>query len=165
MNVPRIAYVRSGDLVYGYDGMKEARSAYELKSKQWQASIDTLQHDLQRAISEYNLQYAKLSVKERGEREALLKNQENNLGTYSQSMQEQAQKEDTKMTEGVLNQVNSFVETYAEEHGYDIVIGTTQSGNLLYGKNYMDITDELLKALNESYKGNSPGQPSQLEGK
>lgn len=165
MNVPRIAYVRSGDLVYGYEGMKEARTAYELKTTQWQANIDTLQSDFQRAVNAYNLEYSKLSTKERSERETLLRQQEDNLSLYSKNIQEQAHKDDTKMTEGVLNQVNSFVEEYAKERGYDIVIGTTQSGNLLYGTNYMDITDELLKALNENYKSSSPEKASELTGK
>lgn len=162
---PKIAYVRSGDLVYGYDGMKEARSSYEIKSAQWQANIDTLRNDLERAVSSYNLKYQELSPGERAEREKLLRQQESNFEVYVKNMQEQAQKEDAKMTEGVLNQVNSFVEQYAKDKGFDLVIGTTQSGNLLYGSSYMDITDELLKALNENYKSSSAVPPSELNGK
>jgi outer membrane protein len=61
------------------------------------------------------------------------------------------------MTEGVLNQVNSFIEEYSKNKGYDLVIGTTTSGNLLYAREYMDITDEVLKALNENYHVPTPG--------
>ena len=32
-----------------------------------------------------------------------------------------------------------------------MVIGTTTSGNLLYAKDYMEITEQLLKAMNENY--------------
>jgi outer membrane protein len=152
IHTPKIAYVRSGELVYGYQGMKEARQAFESKSKQWQTNLDTLKSDFQKAISDYNLTYAKLSDNEKAMQEKLLRQQEKNIAVYADNIQKQSGEEDTKMTQGILNQVNSFVEQYAKDNGYDLVMGTTESGNVLYGNTSMDITDGLLKAMNEDYK-------------
>jgi hypothetical protein len=42
----------------------------------------------------------------------------------------------------VLDQINAFVEAYGEEEGYDMIVGTTQSGNLLYVCPALEITEE-----------------------
>ena len=56
------------------------------------------------------------------------------------------------MMEGVLNQVNSFVQDYGRKKGYDVIFGTTLSGNILYGKEVIDITNEVVEGLNQTYK-------------
>lgn len=151
----KVAYVRSTDLVYGYLGMKEAQAEYQKKSQMWTMNIDTLQKDYQLGFSRYTAEVSRLNPAQKAERERLLSEQQKNIMTYTKAVNEQAKMEDEKITKGVLNQINSFVEEYGQENGYDIILGTTDSGNLLYGKESMDITDIVLKELNISYK---PGQ-------
>ena len=74
-----------------------------------------------------------------------------NLQQYSKRIEQLMQGEDAQMTEEVLGQINGFVETYGRENGYDLILGTTQTGNLLYGREALDITEELLEALNRDY--------------
>lgn len=149
---PRIAFVRSNELVYGYTGMSEAHTLQESKTKAFQANIDTLQMDLQKTIGAYNLEYAKLSKEERTEKEKLIMVQQENFKQYSQNASEAIKRNDNELTQGILNQINAFVETYAKDHGYSLILGTTTSGNILYGKEDMDITADVLKALNSQYK-------------
>lgn len=151
-NIKDVKYVRSADLIYNFEGMKEAQKVQEKKTDEIKSNLDTLQKDFQKAVNQYNLDFPVLSKEERMQREKLLSMQQENLKQYSQSAQQNIKDSDDKLTEGVLNQVNAFVEEYAEKEGYDIVLGTTASGNILYAKDYMDITDEVVKALNEQYK-------------
>lgn len=154
MNTPIVKYVRSADLIYGFDGMKEAHLLQQKSSGEIKARLDTLQMDFQHAVNKYNEQFSKLSKAERTTREKILRMQEDNLRKYSQKTEESIKEQDEKLTVGVLNQVNAFVEEYAKKMNYDIVLGTTSSGNILYAKEQMDITDEVIKALNEQYKVN-----------
>ncbi|MDP1744606.1 MAG: OmpH family outer membrane protein [Bacteroidota bacterium] len=147
----KIAYIRSADMVYSYEGMKDAQKAYQDKMLAWQANVDTLRIELERNFNTYTNESTKLSVKEKSEKESLLSQQQQNYNQYAQAIKAKSKTEEQKMTEGVLNQVNSFIEEYSKKQGYDVVIGTTTSGNLLYAKQYMDITEDVLKALNENY--------------
>ncbi len=148
---PKVAYIRSADMIYSYDGMKEAQKNFQDKMQAWQSNVDTLRLELERNFGKYNNEIGRLSMKEKAERQELLNRQQKNYTQYTQAISQKSKTEEQKMTEGVLNQVNSFVEEYSKAKGYDLVIGTTTSGNLLYAKEYMDITDEVLKALNENY--------------
>lgn len=136
---PRLAYVRSEVLVNEYAGMKEAQRAYKEKEQQWQANLDTLQADYQRKQTAGNTP------------PAVLQQMEQNARQYAQAITQMAEEEDTRMTQAVLEQINSFVQQYGKDHGYDLILGTTASGNILYGRETMDITGELLEDLNRHY--------------
>jgi Skp family chaperone for outer membrane proteins len=147
----RVAFVRSNELVYGYKGMIEANAKQESKTNELKSNIDTLQIDLQRAINRYNTEYASLSAKEREEKEKILRLQQDNLKRYAATAEKTIGESDKNLTQGVLNQINTLVEQYAKENKYDLVFGTTSSGNILYGESTMDITGPVLDYLNNNY--------------
>lgn len=151
LNRTKIGYVNTGPLIEGYVGMKEARNNYQSQSQIWQANIDTLQLDFQRAVNKYNIQLPELYQQEKATQQASLKQMQDNIIQYTNAIKEKAQKEDERITKGVLNQINSYIGEYGEKHGFDIILGTTASGSLLYAKDKIDITEDILKGLNESY--------------
>ncbi|MCE3227867.1 MAG: outer membrane protein [Bacteroidetes bacterium] len=147
----KIGFVRSNDLVYGFQGMKEANHEQESKTQEFKSNIDTLQMDLKRMISKYNAEYSALSVKERAEKEKLIYLQQENLKKYTKSAEEKIKESDLNLTQGILNQINALVEEYAKENKYELVFGTTSSGNILYGETAIDITEPVLSFLNTKY--------------
>jgi outer membrane protein len=148
-----LAYVRSQDLVYAFDGMKEMQLKFQEKSKMWEADIDTLKSEYQRSLGQYKEVVNQLSAEEKAVRENLLYTQKNNLIQYSERISLQSKEEEDQMLEGVLNQVNSFVEEYGKEHNYSLILGTTLSGSILYGEEGIDITQELITEINNNYHG------------
>lgn len=148
----KLAYVRSSELVSKYKGMQEASALYKEKMAKWQANIDTLEVDYQRSVGKYNLEFSKLSATSRKESQESLQKQRQNIQQYVKTLDEKAREEDEKMTVGVINQINSFVESYGKDNGYDFIFGTTQDGNILYGSKGKDITEDIITALNNSYK-------------
>ena len=153
INKPRIAYVRSHDLIEKYMGTREARSVFEKKKSTMMANVDSLRLDFERARNQYISGAGRLTTQERTQQEKMLGQQQSQLVQYSEAVGQKIEEEDNKMMQEVLNQINSFVENYAQEEHYDIIMGTTLSGSLLYGEKSMDITDHLLEQLNNKYKG------------
>lgn len=149
---PKIAYVRNLELIYGYNAMKQAHSEFKAKTSAWESNIDTLRMRYQMSVAKYQQDYKSLSAKERNEQVTLLQKMEADMRKYTQAVSDEAKREETEVTESILNQINSFVEKYAESKGYDMVFGTEGRGTILYGKKAFDITDEVLAALNSDYK-------------
>jgi outer membrane protein len=149
----KIVYVRSYDLIEKYQGTLEARKNFAKRQTQMQANVDSLRMDFERSRNEYIRVAAALSASVRVEREKILTQQQQQFLQYQQAIDEKIQEEDSKMMQEVLNQVNSFIEGYALRNGYDLILGTTMSGNVLFGDKALDITDELLVEINDHYKG------------
>jgi outer membrane protein len=153
LSKPKIAYVRAHDLVSQYEGMKEATIQFDKKKSEWQMDVDTLTAALQHSINGYNQRSKTMRPSERVEMEDYLTAKKQQLMNYSDAIGQKVEEENEKMMQGVLGQVNSFVEQYGKKNGYDIILGTTLSGNLLYAQQYLDITDDVVKELNANYKG------------
>lgn len=146
-----IAYVRSSKLIYDYAGMKEAQAQFKQKTEVWRSNVDTLTSAFEGAVNAYNGEAQSLTTQQRREREAELREREAGMTRYAKAIEEKMRKEDQEMTNAILGQVNSFIEEYGRRNGYDVILGTTQDGNLLYGIEALDITAEVLQELNAAY--------------
>lgn len=149
---PKIAFVKTGVLVDGFLGMKESKSTYDKKIAEWQSNVDTLTNQLNQGITRFELNRGDYKPEKLEEQIQIIEQQKLNLHNYKEAIDQRAKQEYDKAIQGPINQINSFVERYAEIHGYDLVLGTTQEGNILYGNKAVDITNEVLKELNKSYK-------------
>lgn len=147
----RIAYVDSAKLLDGYQAMATARKAYTAKSKQWQANIDTLSADVQRAIRQHERKSATMTPKERELSTQLLHKKQQELVNYQRAIQQSAQQEDSKSTQQVLTQVNTFLEKYGQSHHYDLILIAAPGGSIAYAKPGLDLTAEVVEALNNEY--------------
>lgn len=150
---PKIAYVRSHELVERYSGTIEARTSFEKKKSSMLANVDSLKIDFERNRNQYMMDMGKMSVSSRTDQEKVLGQRQDQIIQYSEVIDQKILEEDEKMMQEVLNQINSFIEEYAIEEGYTLVLGTTLSGSLLYGEKSMDITEELIENLNKKYSG------------
>jgi outer membrane protein len=149
----KIVYVRSYELIEKYQGTVEARAEFEKRKTKMLSNVDSLRLDFERSRNAYIQVSRKLSSESREQQEAVLGQQQNQLVQYQQAIDQKIQEEDSKMMQEVLNQVNSLIEEHAIREGYDIILGTTMSGNVLFGDKSLDITDAVLLELNNRYKG------------
>lgn len=148
-----IVYVDSAKLINDYRGMQDARKSFQQKATGWKANVDTLTSEVQKQIMDYEKNSIKMAAKERQLSEELIKTKQAQLRQYQQAMNAQAQQEDAKMTGEVVSQVNAYLKKYGEEKGYTIIMAATEYGNLAYADDKLDITDEVLKGLNDQYAG------------
>lgn len=152
LSTPRIAYVRNLELVYGYNGMKHAHEEYRSQTAYWKSNIDTLTTKYKRSLAYYNQHLKEFTSKEKEDQQLMLEKLQADINNYTSVIQQEAKSREEKLTQGVLNQINSFVQEYARKRGYDIVIGSDGTGTVLYGNASIDITDEVLAAINKEYK-------------
>lgn len=53
----------------------------------------------------------------------------------------------------VWERLNNYTKEYAVQNDYDYILGATGTGNLMYAKDTLDITDELVSYCNQNYNG------------
>jgi outer membrane protein len=149
----RVAFVKSSVMLEEYEGMKEAKKLYKVKAEGWGRQLDSLNTVYEEESAKYNQKLATLSEKEKKDEEIRVGLLFNKLLQIKAAIEKKAKEEDLEMTEGVLKQVNSYIEDFSKKNGYDVVIGTTLQGNLLYGNEAIDITRDLVEGLNKQYRG------------
>lgn len=147
----KIVYIDSAKLLEGYQAMVEARKEYASKSQQWQANVDTLSIDVQKAMRAYERKSASMTSKERELSTQLLHRKQQELVNYQRTIQQSAQQEETKRTQQVLVRVNAFLTRYGQAQHYDLILIATPAGTIAYAKPGLDVTEEVVRALNQEY--------------
>lgn len=146
-----IVYVESAKLLDGYQGMKDARRAFEGKAKGWERQNQALVSSFRGAVEAYQKSAPTLTPEQRAATEQKLQQQQQQSGVEQQKIQAQAQEAEGKLTQSVLESVNKKVEAYGKSHGYKLILIAAPSGTIAYGEKGLDITSPVLAYLNSTY--------------
>lgn len=160
--VLKIAYINTDTLMANYTYAKEVQAKVEQLSNQ-QASIAQQEAQFQADYENYLKTGENLTLSQQQEKEKELKARYEKLQRLEQQFtaqmpqkQKTMQDELDKMTKAVYN----FIADYNAKHDqYDLILSKSYSSSpVLYGDPGMDITDEILKGLNEEYEQVSKGK-------
>ena len=157
--LPKIAYIRSLELIQGYKGTIEAKAKFQAKKDEMIVNVDSMKADYMRSQARLAERISSLSPAERKRQSTALEGQRQQVLEYDAAISQRIKADETTMMEGVLNQINSFVDEYGEINGYDVIMGTNSDGNLLYGNKTLDVTEEVLNGVNARYSGKTNVQP------
>ena len=148
----KLAVVQSQQVVEHYEGMLEAKKSYEEEVKVLNEKFESQKHLFEVKKRVYDSLQS--SYNEDKKQKSLYELEHIREATYKlgQAIEEKAAKEETILLEGVFNKINAYIERYGAENGYDVIIGATLSGNILYANKATDVTDEIIKGLNNEYR-------------
>jgi outer membrane protein len=149
-----IAYVNLDSVVARYDMTKALSKELEekgkkfdtelnQKSKAWQSSVQDFQYKAQRGLE--------VSSRLQEMQRQLQEDQQKLLGlrdTYGAQLQE----ENAVMIRKVLNSIMDYLKEYNKGKNYSFVLGNSFDGKILYANEGLDITNDVVKGLNENYK-------------
>jgi len=64
----------------------------------------------------------------------------------------QLSNDEAVMRNQILNSIMEYLTEYNKDKGYNFILGNAFGGNILYANKALDITENVLKGLNEKYK-------------
>lgn len=150
--VDKIVYVNSDTLSEKYEYFKEVRSSLEAKVKKAQNDLQSKGQAFQREVADYQKSAATMSASDRQATEERLARKQDELGRLDQTAsQSLAQDEQTEFSK-VYTAITDYLKKHAEEHGYQFVLTYSKTNPaVLYADDKLDITNEVLNALNEEH--------------
>jgi Skp family chaperone for outer membrane proteins len=80
----------------------------------------------------------------RSQRETRLRDYED----YVQAASRDVERIVAEESEPVLAKVNAAIRRYGDERGYDLILGATEAGSVLYGSDVSDVTADFIEYLN-----------------
>lgn len=150
----RVVFIRSGAILQQYKGMEQANKQFENEVQQVQTNLDTLKNRYQRLLAEEkNIPAAQKA--DWGYRLGVAKN---DFDKYNTQANEQMEARKQELTKGVLLKINTFIQELGKKNNYKMIMGTTNEGSILYGRDADDLTESVLKSLNDEYVGANPEQ-------
>jgi outer membrane protein len=141
----KIAYVDLSKVFDGYQKTKEFDAVLQSEGEQFQKERDAMVQKIQDAQSKLAL----MSDAQKTSMQADIEKQKNDVVAYDKEKRtELAKKRDDKVRE-ILTEIQGIVGTIAKNDGFTYVLNDRV---MIYGDSQYNITDEVAKALNDSYK-------------
>lgn len=151
----KTAYIDTSKLMEESTESKDIESKYKNKSVEMGAELKTQAAKLQKEASSF-----KQNAMEKGQAWAQQKGQElqqreQQLQYAQQGMLQQLQGESGKEMDSLVLKYKKVFKKYGKDKGYDYIYGTGEAATVLYAKDSYDITNDLIKIVNQEYTSTS----------
>ncbi|MCQ2250947.1 MAG: OmpH family outer membrane protein [Bacteroidales bacterium] len=152
-----IAYVYVDSLLNDYDLYNDEMNKFFAKQKQYDQDLQSKMSSLQRRATELQQNLEKrlitpTSYQEKGQQLAM---EEQRLQQTYQQQAMELQDDQAQIMGRVGDSVRNYINEYNATKGYKMIISTTGASTVLYGDPSLNITSDLVKGLNERYRGTS----------
>ena len=153
----------SGELRVAYINMDSIMSNWtlyydyqmQLGQKQQQLESDfagrTETHYKSVQDAQYKMERGLVTRAEAAELQQNLQNEQQNLLQLEQQYSIQLQEEGMVKNRRLLDALERYVKEYSLKNGYHYVFSYQFGGNLLYGEKMLDITDDIIVGLNQTF--------------
>ena len=161
----KTAYVDTAKLSKEYEAFKDLDSQSKIKEEEMGRSLQTKfeQYKQDRAAAENQVQakgaqWAQLKAQE-------FQRREQELTMEQQAMAKQLQDEFGVKNDSAVSKMKKHIQEYGKKNGYDYIYSTADVSSVMYAKEGYNITDKVLKELNDGYKGSKPADTAKEEKK
>ena len=148
----KITYLNSDTVLKYYDYFKVNRDRLEAKGKRLDQDLKSRAQGLQNEIESYQRNASNLTIGQARTVEEDLGRKRQNLQLYQESLSQEMQVDQDKMTKDLYDRITSYLKKYGQERGLQVVLKFDASSDLLYAHDSLDISKDVIKGLNEIYK-------------
>lgn len=144
----RIAVVDSAKVINAFDDMKALTHELQTLDQSFEQKLDTLTREFQSALTQFEQQRASYTNAQLLDEQNKLRLKQENYENYTSISAQQKEKNNTRV-EKVLLALNGKISEYARRHGFTAVFGINATGTIIYADNGIDITEDLIRHIND----------------
>jgi outer membrane protein len=149
------AYVNVDSLLNKYDYFKVTRTQLEDRRKRLETEIAGRTRSLENEVVSAQRKANTMTLEQAQLTEQNLRRKEQELMRYQNDAARQLAEEEQKKNEELINNISLYLKKHTEDKPYKIVFGYSKGGGILYATDSLDITQEVLKGLNQDYQANN----------
>lgn len=156
----KIAYINSDSVLKYYEYLKVNKQQLEEKTKKMDQDFRNRAMGLQNEIAAYQRNVNTMTLGQVRATEEDLTKKRQNLQMYEQTLTQQLMEEEAKLNKALYDRVTSFLKDYCSDNGLQLVLKYDPTSDVLFGGQALDITQEVISGLNDSYKLETGGSKS-----
>ncbi len=150
----KIAYVDIDSIMSQYAYWKDVTKLMKEKEANIQKTLSGKQQALQQAAANFqqNVQANKYTQEQAQQVQAGIQRQAQDADALQQRLGSEYQNEVAKYNKALSDSVHNYLREYNKDKKYAIILAKS-GDNILYADKAYDVTNEVVKGLNKSYKG------------
>ncbi|MDW5288974.1 OmpH family outer membrane protein [Formosa sp. PL04] len=147
----KIGFVDNSKLINEYQEKIDVEAKYKAMIEKSSKTIDSLSQSFQAEYQEFQAQASSMPQDKAQERYQQLGQKQQMLQQQIQMTEQQMSAESQQEIDSLISKVRTFVKDYGKTNAYDFILGSNDAGSVMYGKDGDDLTEVLVKALNDTY--------------
>lgn len=162
-NVPtdaKIAYIKSDSVLKHYDYLETRRKVFEEKGKKLEQELRNRAQGLQNEIKNYQNSVNNLTFTQQKALEEDLGKKQQNLQMYQQGLEQQLAQDEALLMKDLYDRITAYLKKYSVENGLQVVLKYDPTSDVLYGGETLDITNDVIKGLNDEYQAEKTATPA-----
>ncbi|WP_373518538.1 OmpH family outer membrane protein [Pricia sp.] len=148
----KIGYVDNVKLMDEYQQKIDVEADFKVKAEALNKKRDSISQAFQAEAQAFQAEAEKMSQKKAQEQYGQMQQRGQMIGQQLQQEDQQLQALGQTEMDSIVSKVKKEVEAYGMANGYTYILGGGDGGSVLYGDETKDLTDEMVKLLNDKYK-------------
>lgn len=133
---PKIAYFDNTEVFSNFNLAKELGQIGLKNITPQRKKVDSLRNQL-KVVSE----------------KSLIENLQKSLVYESERLTQMSAAISNETNQQIWSRLNMYAVDFGKQEGYEIILGTTGNGNIMYAEDSLDITTKFIEFVNKKYEG------------
>ena len=147
-----IAFVNSDTVSKYYEFAKKIQKTLTTKRSEAEGQIKSKYFAYESLVQEFEKASPIMGDREKMEKAQKIRLLEQEIMQVEQQLSEQVSRQELELTESYIVKTNDYMQEIGKTLGYDYVMSYRVGGAMLYANERHDITNEIIKLLNERYE-------------
>lgn len=148
----KIGYVDNVKLMDEYQEKIDVESEFKIKAEALTKKRDSISQAFQIEAQAFQIKSQKMSQKKAQEEYTVMQQRGQFIGQQLQQEDQQLQLVGQTEMDSIITKVKEEIKAYGKSKGYTYILGGGDGGSVLYGTDADNLTDEVVKILNDKYK-------------
>jgi outer membrane protein len=151
----KIAYINSDSVLKNFEYLKTAQGKFEEKGKKLEQEMKARAQSLQSEIESYQRNVNNMTIGQAKAVEEDLGKKQQNFELYRERASQELLGEQEKINQELYQKVTDFLKEYGAANGLHLVLKYSNTSDVLYGAEPLDISKQVVEGLNEAYRKES----------
>jgi len=147
----RIAYFDMDSIERNYSYLKDVKNELKAKEKELNGQLNTMKNRYMTKVTKFQQEAQTMTQERQGTMQRDLMQEQKVIQNKEQAINGELQDESFKKMQDVNRTIENFLKEYNKNKEYAYILGY-QTGTIYYKDTRYDITNTVLKGLNERYK-------------
>lgn len=147
-----IAYINSDTLLSKYAFYDEIMKNMEKKREDAENQYMTRARSLQQEVESFQRTAGGMTMAQARAKEEDLVQKQQNLQRLEANLGQELAVEEAKLTNALYDTIANYLADFGKRRNLNIILTYTKGSGVIYADQGLDITDEVLKSLNERYE-------------
>ncbi|TLP80717.1 OmpH family outer membrane protein [Maribacter sp. ACAM166] len=148
----KIGYVDNVRLMDEYQQKIDVEAKFKVRADALAKTRDSISQAFQMEAQSFQTKAQSLSQSKAQEEYAAMQQRGQAIGQQLQQQDQQLQLEGQTEMDSIVSSVKKEIKSYGKANGYSYILGGGDGGSVLYGTDANDLTNEVVKLLNDQYK-------------